>query len=531
MPALPNSLFAGARRIVALARCWPPCLALVLSTGLAPMARAQLWFDAGRPVAEARQAVAILATAAEDGLEADDYDAPALRAAVDHAEAEALPAEEVASLDVALTAAMQRYLAHLHFGRIDPRQIHQKFSVKRAGRFDPAAYLRMAVAEHRLAEAVREAAPSVPFYAGLREALGHYRELAGNSSWHTPLPSLPKRKLEAGQAYAGLAVLTRRLVALGDLPVGSAPGQRYQGALVEGIKAFQMRHGLRPDGVIGKGTFEQLNVTPAERVRQIELTLERLRWTPLSQSSRMIVVNVPEFMLRAYALSDGRPEVAVAMKVIVGKALDTRTPLFDEEMRYIEFSPYWNIPPSIARDETVPRLRREPGYFQRQGMELVTASGSVINGLSDELLDAVLRGELRIRQRPGPQNPLGDIKFVFPNNDNIYLHHTPSVRLFERERRDFSHGCIRVEEPVALAKFVLQNQPEWTEERIRAAMSKGKSATLRLKEPVPVVIAYTTAIVETDGKVHFFPDIYGHDRLLDDALRQRSPQAVRGESL
>jgi L,D-transpeptidase YcbB len=207
--------------------------------------------------------------------------------------------------------------------------------------------------------------------------------------------------------------------------------------------------------------------------------------------------------------------------VIVGKAMNTRTPLFDEDMRFIEFSPYWNVPPSIARAETVPRLRRDPAYFTQQGFEFVASSGQVVTLLSPEHLDAVLHGGWRIRQRPGAQNALGDIKFVFPNRDNIYLHHTPAPQLFERDRRDFSHGCIRVQEPVALAKFVLQDEPSWTEERIRKAMQAGVSSTIALKQPLPVVIAYSTVIAKA-GRVYFYPDLYGHDALLDKALRERS---------
>jgi murein L,D-transpeptidase YcbB/YkuD len=216
------------------------------------------------------------------------------------------------------------------------------------------------------------------------------------------------------------------------------------------------------------------------------------------------------------------------MKVIVGKAALTRTPLFDEDMRFIEFSPYWNVPYSIARGEIVPRLRRDPGYWSAEGFEFADASGLALPGLSDARLDAVLAGQLRIRQRPGPRNALGDIKFVFPNREHIYLHHTPSVRLFERERRDFSHGCIRVEHPAALAGFVLQGMPQWNEARVREAMQSGKSFTLRLAEPVPVLIAYATALVR-DGRMHFFDDLYGLDRLLDAALREHSRQLNRPE--
>jgi murein L,D-transpeptidase YcbB/YkuD len=273
--------------------------------------------------------------------------------------------------------------------------------------------------------------------------------------------------------------------------------------------------------VLGPNTLQQLNITPEQRAEQIVLTLERLRWTPLRQASRMVVINVPEFVLRAYEVQDGRIQVKLSMKVIVGKALDTRTPLFDEDMRFIEFSPYWNIPPSIARHETVPHLRADPGYLARQGMEFVTAGGQVVTRFAPQHLDAVLSGAWRIRQRPGPKNALGDIKFIFPNNSNIYLHHTPAPGLFERDRRDFSHGCIRVQEPVALAKFVLQDDPDWPEERIRAAMASGQSSTLRLAQPVTVLIAYSTVVAKA-GRLFFYPDLYGHDRLLARTLRQHA---------
>ena len=237
----------------------------------------------------------------------------------------------------------------------------------------------------------------------------------------------------------------------------------------------------------------------------------------------MVVVNLPEFMLRAYEVTgDGRVSVSLESRVIVGKALDTRTPLFDEDMRFIEFSPYWNVPPSIARAETVPRLRRDPGYFDRMGFEFVGSDGRVERSLSGASLDAVLAGRMRIRQRPGPENALGDIKFVFPNADNIYLHHTPAVSLFGRDRRDYSHGCIRVEKPVELAEFVLRDMAGWDRARIEAEMAQGSSHTLRLDQPVPVLIHYGTTVVKGD-QIFFFNDFYGHDRLLDAALRQRRP--------
>ncbi|WER48187.1 L,D-transpeptidase family protein [Cupriavidus sp. WKF15] len=503
-----------------LAACLLACAA---SAGAQP-----LWFAGGRPTPEAQQAVTALAGAEADGLAPKDYDAEGLKHALAQAAAgpQAAP-DAVEKLDTALSDAMRRYLSDLHNGRVDPRKVHANFTPPASAQFEPDSYLRTALASHRLPDAIREAAPSFPLYGTLRDALARYRALAAQPGWERPLPALPGGKLTTGQAYSGVAELARRLQALGDMAAGAPVPHRYAGAVVDGVKAFQARHGLEADGVIGAGTLAQLNTPPAARVRQIELTMERLRWTPLADGPRVIVVNIPEFMLRAYEYNAGKLDIKLEMKVIVGKALDTRTPLFKEDMRYIEFSPYWNVPPSIARAETIPRLRRDPGYFTSQGFEFVS-NGKAVTTLTEANLDAVLNGQMRIRQRPGPTNALGDIKFVFPNNQNIYLHHTPTPQLFKRDRRDFSHGCIRVEEPVALAQFVLQDMPGWTEARIRQAMTKGQSNTVALQQPLPVVLAYGTAIARADGRVYFLPDIYGQDKLLDQALRQNTTRGAPG---
>ena len=500
-------------------------IVLSLCCGSSMAAQGLPWFDGSRPGPQAHEAVAVLTAAASHGLAPQDYSADALgRAIAGAAQGSPLDAATVARLEQALTTAMERYLADVHSGRVEPQKIRHNFSPPEREPFDASAYLQAALAAGRLRDAAQEAAPRLPIYASLREALAAYRALGGHAAWRKPLPPLPggnAAKLAPGQSYAGLAALAERLGHLGDLPPGLALPARYDEPLVGAVKAFQLRHGLAADGVIGKATLAALQVTPAARARQIELALERLRWTPLMKGPRMVVVNIPEFVLRAYEVQDGRIRVEEEMKIVVGKAMDTRTPLFDEDMRFIEFSPYWNVPPSIARAEIVPRLRRDPGYLARQEMEFVSSGGRVDRTVSAGLLDAVLAGKARIRQRPGPKNALGDIKFVFPNQSNIYLHHTPATELFQRDRRDFSHGCIRVEHPVALAKFVLKNMPDWTEDRIRAAMGRGQSATLRLAEPVPVLIAYGTALVK-DGRTFFFDDLYGLDRLLDAALRQHS---------
>jgi len=479
------------------------------------------WFVNGRPTTDAVEAVQILKMADADGLNPNDYSADALAQALHRAAQAPISDAEQVTLSGVLTRAVEQFISDIHYGRVDPRAVHASFATP-PKQLDPAIYVREAVANHRLSSAARAAAPTLPLYENLRKALAKYRQLEKSPALQQKIPTPRKKKVVPGEDYVGITELAQKLIALGDLPEDTIIPTRYEAALVEGVRAFQARHGLTADGVIGAGTIEQLNISIAARVRQIELTLERIRWTPFRLSNRMILINLPEFVLRAYEINDDKINVKATMNVIVGKSLDTQTPLFYEDMRFIEFSPYWNVPPSIAKAETVPKLRRNPAYFNNQGMEFVSRDGRVITTLSPENLASVMAGEMRIRQRPGAKNALGDIKFIFPNNSNIYLHHTPSVNLFNRDRRDFSHGCIRVEDPVALARFVLQDQPEWSEELIRTNMRNGKSKTIRLMQTLPVVIAYVTVIVKRDGKIYFFRDIYGHDKLLNAALIKKN---------
>jgi murein L,D-transpeptidase YcbB/YkuD len=510
------------------------------------------WLHDGQPTVLADEALALLTQASSHGLDPAHYQVSALQAALAAARRAPIAPEAALRFELALSAALQRYLQHLHAGRVDPRAVHHNFQAPQRQRFDADAALARARQAGRLGAAVDDALPPLPVYGALRQALVQYRSWGDDPAWQTPLPALPAPgrrgatpKLEPGQAWAGLSVLAQRLQRLGDLPpdalvptvsgevaVYGAPAGPADAAvqtppdpLVQAVRRFQRRHGLAEDGVIGRATLAALNRSPAQRTRQIELTLERLRWTPLLQGPRMVVINVPEYVLRAYEVQEGRINVRLSMRVVVGKAQSARTPLFGELMRSIEFSPYWNVPRSIARDELVPRLKRDPGHFQSAGFEFVRAGGQVDTQLSTASLDEVLAGRARIRQRPGPHNALGDIKFVFPNAEAIFLHHTPAVDLFDRDRRDFSHGCIRVEEPVALAGFVLANQPEWDETRIRQAMGSGTSNTLKLAEPLPVLIAYGTALV-TQGELRFFDDVYGYDGVLDAALRQQQLPAL-----
>ena len=473
----------------------------------------------------ARAMLAEVAAAPSHGLDAADYDVDWL-----DGEAKAIAAgdrapERVARADVALTVSFFRLLSDLHRGRVSPARAGFKFDLGDKP-LDLPGLLRRGMATGRWHDVVVAAEPSFPLYQRLEGALAHYRTLA--SAPPAPLPQLPPgtRKVEPGGVYAGVAALSERLRLLGDLPANiAAPADnRYEGTLVDAVRAFQDRHGLKADGVLGRDTLAQLATPLDARVRQIELSLERLRWLPELPAGPLIAVNIPSFRLWAFANARDDSAARLSMPVIVGRAAKAReTPVFIGDMRYVEFSPYWNVPPTIQRAEIVPRLERDPGYWQREELEAVPVRGNAasITELDAETLEGLKTGALRVRQRPGAKNALGGVKFVLPNTMDIYLHSTPAQQLFEQTRRDFSHGCIRVADPPALAAFVLRDQPAWTPERIRDAMAAGKTSTATLARPIPVVIFYTTAIVDAVGRVLFASDIYGYDRRLEQALRAR----------
>ncbi|HEX9172648.1 MAG TPA: L,D-transpeptidase family protein [Telluria sp.] len=462
------------------------------------------WTDQQR-----EQAFKLLADAPTQGLIPDDYDLPALQS-------QAREAREPASFDAALTRAMLRYLADLRFGRVRS-EYFTKPPDARLAEFDPVETLRAALAAGGPGDAVAAAEPRFPLYAPVRAALAHYRELARRKLHAVPAP---RGALEAGASYAGAAALQARLELLGDLEAGAPPpGNIYDQQLAEGVRHFQARHGLEPDGVLGPATAAALQVPLKQRVRQLELTLERLRWPPDFATGRLIAVNVPAYRLWAWQDPAPGAQAELDMRVIVGAAVKTPTPLFIGHMRYLDFHPYWNVPRSILLKEMIPRLRRSPSYLASTDMELVPVGGGavtrVVNGATLAALEA---GRYRLRQRPGPKNALGAVKFVLPNPMDIYLHSTPDRELFRRTRRDLSHGCIRVEEPVALAQFVLADDPEWTLDRIQAAMAPGPTRRVVLPTVVPVLLFYATAITDRAGRVLFLRDVYGRDPVLEKAL-------------
>jgi murein L,D-transpeptidase YcbB/YkuD len=283
--------------------------------------------------------------------------------------------------------------------------------------------------------------------------------------------------------------LKNRLRISGDMP-GNDTSAVFNDTLEMGVKNFQIRHGYKPDGIVTAALVKDMNVPVQKRVQQILMNMDRMRWVPNAPSGNLILVNIPEFKL--YVM-DGQKKV-FDMVVVVGKE-GNNTTIFTGDLNQVVFSPYWNVPPSIVKNEILPAMSRNPGYLASQNMEVTGNSG----GLPE------------IRQRPGGDNALGKVKFLFPNSYNIYFHDTPSKSLFQRDKRALSHGCIRLAEPEKMATWLLRNQPEWTPDRIRAAMNAGTEKYVKLKDPVPVFITYYTTWVDERGLLNFRDDIYAHD--------------------
>ena len=481
-----------------------------------------LWFNAKGDLRGAGKEILLrLADASSEGLRPEDYLVARLDSmARQVSEQKAADPLVVARLDAGLSMAVLRFLHHVHVGRVSPRSIGLSMDAPRE-RHDYVVLLSGALREGTLDEIASELAPPLAQYRMVREALAGYRKRQVDSAGEIPLRlSVP---LKPGETVAGLDALARRLALTGDLASDiSVVPARYEGELVNAVRRFQARHGLTPDSVLGKETLDELNVPWSWRIHQLELSLERLRWLGDLQNAPFLLVNIPMFELTAWTspAAAGSPEFRTG--VIVGKALDTETPVFVEEMRYVVFQPYWNIPPSITREETIPAIERDREYLRKNDMEIVQGQGDDADPVepSGGTLEKLARGELRVRQRPGPSNALGPIKFVFPNNQNIYLHSTPAEQLFDRTRRDFSHGCVRVEDVTGLAEWVLSGQGDWPRDRITEAMNDRASLSRKvsLARPLAVVLFYSTATVEADGTVRFARDIYRHDQKLDRAL-------------
>jgi len=481
------------------------------------------WFGGRRVRSEGAALLSCLRGAAQEGLNPSEYPIDELEQEFAKVRLSATPASDLAWLDAKLSYSFLEYAAHLHRGRVHPKRLSPAWQVARKTRELPAV-LEGALARRNICEALMKLRPALPEYAALRQMLDVYRSIARQGGW----PQVPdSHSLSRGDRGEAVHLLSTNLAMQGDL--GSKPSREvFDEHLADAVKAFEARNGLPVDGVADPEMLSILNIPVAAVIRQIELNLERLRWLPEELGDRHLRVNIPEYRLRLIE----HHRTVLEMRVVVGKKANP-TPVFSDEMTYLTFNPFWNIPESIAVKETVPLLLKDDEYAAKHGIQVV------LKGNEEEIMDpsdigweAATKDEkfpYLLRQRPGPGNALGKVKFMFPNQFNVYLHDTPSRHLFKEIERDYSHGCVRVEHPALLAEHLLREKPGWDVDRIKATMESDEGVSVTLPKPLPVHIVYWSVWIGENGKLQRRPDIYGLDSAqeqvsLKPALRQLSKQ-------
>jgi len=416
---------------------------------------------------------------------------------------------KLADLDLILTQSFFLYASHLVDGRVDHQKIYPDWVVNERSADIPAV-LNEALESKEMQKTLADLAPPYPNYARLREKLITYRAIAESGGW-PQIPGGPK--LQRGSRGERVAILRQRLIASGDLASTAQENPDiFDHDLEMAVRKFQKRHGLKDDGGVGKSTLKVINVPLETRIRQIALNMDRLRWLSDDMGRNYIFVNIADFSLEV--MEDEQP--VMAMRIIVGKD-EQRSCVLSAKMTYLELNPFWRVPDSIATKEILPQIKKEPGYLAQKTIKVFKDWSDNAKEIDPMLINwsSVRARKLgyKFRQEPGPLNPLGRIKFIFPNECEIYLHDTPARHLFGRARRDFSHGCIRVEKPIELATYLLRNKETWIQKKILAEIKKGKRQVVMLPEPVNVHIFYGTVWVDREGVLQFRNDIYHADEI------------------
>ena len=470
---------------------------------------APAWTD----IDQIAELISAIKATARDGLDPSDYHLDNVLFVHSAISAGRLnePAE-IADADLVLTDSLIRLGYHQRFGKVNPYSLdpHWNFRRELSGK-DPATAIQEAIDSDSLLEYLHSMFPRGWVYTQLRDGLARYREIAASGGW----PQIPEGPtLRPGATDPRLATLMQRLAITGDMEMLQtfAPVSEYDEVLQAGVRHFQERHGLDADAIVGKATINALNVSAEQRIRQLEISLERARWVLDDISDDFILVNIAGF--RAYLMRDR--EIAWQTKVQVGKTYH-QSPVFRDEMKYVVFNPTWTVPYSIASKEMLPKIKSDPEYFQKRDFDVKDRGGNVIDPETVDWSSVSRRNfGYTLVQRPGPNNALGRVKFMFPNKHAVYLHDTPSKYLFGRAERAFSHGCIRVENPYEFAELLLG--PGWDQDKIAATLDSKETKTVLLPKPLPVLLMYWTAVVNQDGEVNFYNDIYQRDQNVAEAL-------------
>ncbi|MCI0626250.1 MAG: L,D-transpeptidase family protein [Acidobacteria bacterium] len=481
------------------------------------------WFGARRLRSEGAALLECLRDAWREGLDPAEYPVDELEQQFEKASRSTTPATELAWLDARLSYTFFEYAAHLYRGRVSPKRISPAWQVASRNR-ELAALLEDALARKNICGGLAKLTPTLPEYAALRQALGVYHRIAQEGGW----PLVPDaHSLKKGDQGDAVNLLRNSLERQGDLTSRlSDKNSMFDESLASAVRAFEARNGLPVDGVADPEMLSVLNRPVETVIRQIELNLERMRWLPEELGRRHVRVNIPDYRLQLIEES----RTVLEMRVVVGKK-ENPTPVFSDQMTHVAFNPFWNIPESIAVKETVPLLLKDDDHAAKHGIQVV------MKGNEEEIVDPSEIGWKKatqeaktfpylLRQRPGPGNALGEVKFMFPNQFNVYLHDTPTRHLFNQTERDYSHGCVRVEHPAELAEYLLKEKPGWNADRIKSAMQSGEQVSVTLANPLPVHIVYWSVWIGEDGELQRRPDIYELDTTQERLFVKRAPRQL-----
>ena len=455
----------------------------------------------------ARALSARILSSHEEGLVPADYHAAEIQKLLAESSGKPFPAARQVDLDIMLSEALARYGYHLRFGKVSPEKLDADWNMQRSFKGqDPVVELQSVIDSADFNAQLDARITQLPVYKQFQQALASYEAIRAAGGW----PVIPEgQTIKPGMQDARAPLLRQRLQITGDLPAAAAANSssEYDATLEEAIKHFQLRHGLDADGVVGKGTLAAMNVPVDARINQIRVNLDRARWVSQDIPETFVIVDIAGFNARLFR----NGAVIWDEPAQVGKPY-RKTPVFREDMTYLELNPTWTIPPTILAKDILPKMKQDPAYLQQKNMQVLTQDGKVVDPNSiDWSTVSASSFPYMVRQTPGPHNALGRVKFMFPNPHFVYLHDTPSKELFNRSSRAFSSGCIRVRDPFRLAELLLENEDGWDRQQIDAAVDSLKQQRVSLSEPVPVLLLYRTVNVDADGTVYFKEDIYERD--------------------
>jgi murein L,D-transpeptidase YcbB/YkuD len=473
------------------------------------------------------QLLAAIRDSERDGLDPADYNLDTLERLLQQRRDGTTDNEQACGLDLLLTDSLVRLGYHLNFGKVDPEALDPDWNMTRyIEDMDTLVRQADAIDSGSVDLLLQSLRPQVPAYAYLQAALAQYRELQARGGWQAVTPG---ETLKPGMSGERVAALRRRLLVTADMQPGSGDPASFDATLEAGVRAFQQRHGLEDDGIVGRSTLAALNVPVEQRIDQIRANLERARWVLHDLPETYILVDIAGF--RVTYTRDGK--VVWQTRAQVGRPF-RKTPVFRARLTYLEVNPTWTVPPTILREDVLPALKRDPAYLAQKNMQVIDYDGNPVDTTTLDWQGYTGRNfPYLIRQGPGPENALGRIKFMFPNKHLVYLHDTPSKSLFGKATRAFSSGCIRIEHPYDLAGLLLEGDPDWDREKVIAAVDSLQTRTISLRQPVSVILLYWTVDFTPDGRVAFKQDIYGRDpaivRGLNAGFRFRGSAIIRDQ--